>query len=385
MAAHEVAQPVPFVESFAREDEPAVLSRAASLLLLGAQLESEPMALAFRSALEGTEADSDLAPPEDVEPLQVPVLEQTGDRLSRARALAVLAEEMAISPDEVGEPRPEARAELAARLNERPTLPMAAALFEASLHDPHEVVRVAAAIGYLDAAADPLAVVHPLVEGTRSEDPLVRDLAATGLARFAPDHPALAELRAPSEPGAEGEPSHTSLLVHGTWARGGSWWQPGGDFHTYVSNEVPPDRYSAPLYSQPDRFDWTGGYSDAARALGAQDLVRWVGDRALGGLDLFCHSHGGSVAMLASQQGLEIGKLVLLSCPVHRHKYFPNFARVREVVSIRVRLDLVILADGGGQRFRDVRIREEVLPLWFDHSAARDPEVWRKHHVPDRL
>lgn len=385
MAAHEIAEPVPFVEAFAREDEPAVFSRAAALLLLGAQLESEPVALAYRAALEGAEASRDLAPPEDLEPLRVPVLERTGERLSRDRALDVLAAETAMPPDEVREPSPEARAELAARVEARPTEPMAAALFEASLHDPNEVVRVAAAIAYLDAAADPLTLLPPLVKGTWSDDPVVRELAATGLARFAPDHPRLAELQAPAASEGEGEPSHTSLLVHGTWARSGRWWQPGGDFHAYVSNEVPPHLYSVPLYSQPDRFDWSGGWSDAARALGAQDLVAWVGQRGLGGLDLFCHSHGGSVAMLATHQGLDVGKLVLLACPVHRHKYLPDFTRVGEVVSIRVRLDLVILADGGGQRFRDARIREEVLPLWFDHSASRDPAVWRKHQVPDRL
>lgn len=89
--------------------------------------------------------------------------------------------------------------------------------------------------------------------------------------------------------------------------------------------------------------------------------------------------------MLATHQGLDVGKLVLLSCPVHRHKYLPDFNRVGEVVSIRVRLDLVILADGGGQRFRHPRIREEVLPLWFDHSASHEPDVWRRFDVPSRL
>lgn len=385
MAEYDITEPVPFAEAFAREDEAAVHSRAAALLLLGAQMESEPVALEFRAALEGAEGPRDLAPPEDVEPLGVPVLEAGGERLSRERALGVLSEEMAVPPDEAAAPRAEKMAELAARVEERPTIPMAAALFEACLHDPHELVRVAAAISYLNAAAEPLAVVDSLVEGTWSEEALVRDLAATGLARFAPDHPRLAELQEPAGGGEEGEPSHTSVLIHGTWARGGSWWQPGGDFHSYVSQEVPPERYSAPLYSDPDRFDWSGGWSDAARALGARDLAAWVQDRGLAGLDLFAHSHGGSVAMLASHQGLDVGKLILLSCPVHRHKYFPDFARVQDVVSIRVRLDLVILADGGGQRFRDPRIREHVLPVWFDHSASHDPPVWRRHDVPDLL
>lgn len=88
--------------------------------------------------------------------------------------------------------------------------------------------------------------------------------------------------------------------------------------------------------------------------------------------------------MLASQAGLDIGELVLLSCPVHP-QYAPDFSHVGKAVSIRVHLDLVILADGGGQRFQDPGIEENVLPVWFDHSATHDPAVWRQYRVPARL
>ncbi len=383
MAENDITAPVPFTEAFARDDEAALHSRAASLLLLGGQMESEPVARALRA--ESSEAASDVAPAEDIEPLQVPVLEPIGQRVPRERTMDFLAREMAVEPEELGEPRPGAVAELAAAVVERRSVTAAAALFEASLQDANELVRVAAAIGYLGVVADPLPLLEPLVRGTRSADPLVRDLAATGLARFSPDHPRLRELQAPSEGGEPGEPAHTSMLVHGTWARGATWWQPGGIFHTYVSTQVPTIRYSAPLYAAPDRFDWSGGWSDPARALGAQDLVAWVQNHTLNGLDLFTHSHGGSIAMLASHQGIDIGKLILLSCPVHWPKYYPDFAHVREVISIRVHFDLVIFADGGGQRFRDPRIRESVLPVWFDHSATHDPAVWQRNAVSNLL
>lgn len=52
---------------------------------------------------------------------------------------------------------------------------------------------------------------------------------------------------------------------------------------------------------------------------------------------------------------------------------------------IRVRADLVIMLDGGGQRFRDARIRENVLNLWFNHSATHEPGVWRTHRVPSMI
>jgi hypothetical protein len=110
-----------------------------------------------------------------------------------------------------------------------------------------------------------------------------------------------------------------------------------------------------------------------------------VAARGHAGLDLFTHSHGGSVAMLATHLGLDIGQLVLLSCPAHPLKYLPDFTRVNEVLSIRVHLDLVILVDGGRQRFHHPQIGENVLPLWFRHSATHDPQVWQNQSVPTLL
>jgi hypothetical protein len=123
------------------------------------------------------------------------------------------------------------------------------------------------------------------------------------------------------------------------------------------------------------------------RAIGADDLLTWVNTYHEQGLDLFTHSHGGSLAMLASNQGVKIGTLVLLSCPVHVPKYQPDFSSVGKVVSIRVRLDLVILADRGGQKFRHSRIRENVLPIWFDHTATHNPNVWKNgtYRIPAML
>ena len=107
----------------------------------------------------------------------------------------------------------------------------------------------------------------------------------------------------------------------------------------------------------------------------------WLAGHTIQNPYLLTHSHGGSVAMLATQNGLNTGPLVLLSCPVHSI-YMPDFSRTGRVVSIRVKLDLVILADGGGQKFNDPRITEKILPIWFDHSATHDPAVWQKYNLP---
>lgn len=371
---------MPFPDAFRREDESALLSQAASLLLLGAQLDEAPVALEAAASLRGEPPMVGFAPPEDAEPLRVPRVAATGERFERRRLVDVFLGVLEAAPEEVRETAPEALSVLAEAVEAKPSPLTATALIAASTQHPWQVVRIAAAVAGLSAVADPLPLVDVLAEGSRSDDPLVRDMAATGLARFDPEHPALAALREPPPPSGAGEPSHTSLLVHGTFARTARWWQPGGEFHEYLRAEVRPD-----LYSATDRFEWSGGYSDAARALAARDLQDWVRTRGLQGLDVLAHSYGGNAAMLATQNGLDLGQLVLLSCPVHANKYFPDFAQVREVVSVRVRLDLVTLVDRGGQRFRDPRIRENVLPIWFRHSDTHVPEVWRRHDVPGML
>ena len=148
----------------------------------------------------------------------------------------------------------------------------------------------------------------------------------------------------------------------------------------YIHTDVNPT-----LYGGQDRFEWSGGYSVAARALGGTRLNTWVQQHNLAGLNLLAHSHGGSVSMVASQAGTQVNRMILLSCPVHWPQYMPAFTRVNRVISIRVHLDLVILADGGGQRFYDPRIEEHVLPLWFEHSLSHDPDTWRQHVPPTWL
>src|SRR5262249_27033833 len=159
---------------------------------------------------------------------------------------------------------------------------------------PDPLVRVAAASAYTDVgmAGQQARAIQILVEGTYSTDSLVRNVAATALARVLPGHPRLVELIQPVEIPEAGEPSHTSTIIHGTWPRKNTWWQPpNGDFFSYLKTNV-----DSSLYSASDRFEWSGSWSDAARALGAIDLNAWVQAHGLAGLDLFTHSHGGSVA-----------------------------------------------------------------------------------------
>jgi hypothetical protein len=398
MAEHlSVTEPIPFPGAFRETGDAAAQSQAAVLLLLGAFLEYDGIVpreafLPRRRSLP----TSQILPEEDREALNLPpeveslrtvrgiAFDRGFVRDSLSPFATVLAEPQA-PIEERAEGAREALPQLAERLASRWEPLVAAQLCEAALSHPDELVRVAAASSYADIVlpGQRSSLIAVLVKGTESEDLLVRDVAATALARLSPDHPRLAELVYPSTPSRDLEPSHTSLIVHGTFARHGAWWQPGiqGNFHDYLKSKVDPS-----LYSQADRFEWSGFYSDHARDVAALELTGWVKQHALEGLDLFTHSHGGSVAMQANRVGaVPFGRLVLLSCPVHLSKYRPDFSGLKRAVSIRVHLDLVILADRGGQRFAGVPIKEIVLPIWFKHSITHEPSTWNKYQLPKKI
>lgn len=387
MPIHEVVRPVPGPSAFQDAGDAGVLSQAALLLAMGQQLRGDDVALRARAAAtSGAEAGTEALTAEDLAEFPLPSLRPAEGRVppEAARSLLVgrygpMMRAEAFPGGREGAAFRDVLSDLADRVYREPTVEAAAGLFEACLDHPEELTRVAAAASYFPVTTEPIPVLDVLVRGTYSDDALTREVAATALARIAPGHTRLGELTVGRTPTGTG-PVHTSLMVHGTFARNATWWQPMGNFHAYILSQVRPD-----LYSAPDRFEWSGGYSDAARALGGLDLRAWAAAHGAAGLNLFAHSHGGSVSMLATQGGLDVGQLVLLSVPVHVHKYMPDFSRVADAVSIRVRLDLVILADGGGQRFSHPKIRENVLPLWFDHGAAHDPGVWQAHNVPGLL
>lgn len=373
-------------DAFAATGDCAVLSQAAVLLLLGAYLRGDDTVLEARAASVKLDDYMEAIPSEDSWTFSVPAIRFNGLRLSQGSVWTTLRKRCNKNIlDELEGKQPAASLLemlpiLCKHLYDDPTPLNAALLMEACLYHPDQLVRVAAAASYFDLAAEPHRLLSVIERGTYSDDELTCDVAATALARLAPEHARLRTLTQPGPASSAGTPSHTSLLIHGTWARLRRWWQPGENFHNYLLTHVRPD-----LYRDPDRFEWPGGSSDDGRAFGANDLYEWVDKHGLDGLDLFTHSHGGSIAMVASHAGMHIGKLVLLSCPVHIPKYLPDFTRVPDVVSIRVRFDLVIFADRGGQLFRHPQIKEHVLPVWFDHSATRDPDIWQKYNVPSML
>ena len=368
----DVTEPRLGVEAFARNDAASQMAQAAYLLLLGYELRrGRERLLPSKSGAIETPPDADAAL------FRMPQIVVEGRRY---RFSEVAARESLHARYRREADRYELSRDLAFRLQTEPRESLAAALLLVCVARGDPIVRAAAAAAGMEITAEPMRLIGVLARGTRDGDPLVRDLSATSLARVYPEHSALRRLAARSRRKASAGTARTSLLVHGTFAKDQEWWQPGGDFHSYALANVLPD-----LYAAADRFEWSGGYSDAARMLRAQDLQAWASNHSAANPLIIGHSHGANVIFVASQMGVFMREAVLLSCPVHWPQYAPDFSKVGKLVSVRVRLDLVILADFGGQRFDDPRIAENVLGVWFNHSATHEPAIWQQYAVPTML
>lgn len=368
----DVTEPRLGVDAFARNDAASQMAQAAFLLLLGYELRRSR-----ERSLPSKRGATEIPPDEDAVLFRMPQIAGEGRRY---RFGEIAATESLPAGSRREADRYELSRDIAFRLQTEPRESLAAALLLVCVTRRDPIVRVAAAAAGMEITAEPMRLIGVLARGTRDEDPLVRDLSATALARVYPEHSALRRLASRSRRKASAGTARTSLLVHGTFARNQAWWQPGGDFHSYALANVLPD-----LYAAADRFEWSGGYSDAARMLGAQDLQVWASNHDAANPLLIGHSHGANVVCLATQMGVSMREAVLLSCPVHWPQYAPDFSKVGKVVSVRVHLDLVILADFGGQRFDDSRIAENVLGVWFNHSATHEPAIWQQYAVPAML
>lgn len=365
---HEVA-PVRGPEAFEERGRDARLSQAAIVLTAGAAVGGDLGRLDQLGDLDLPEGLARVARTrklrvaEAVEPLDVDVATHVSEPAMRIPSAS--------------------SARITRQLIDKPDAVTAAALVEANLHSDSKLVRTAAANAALDTTGPREDVVARLVEGARSRDPLIRDLGRVGLARVDPSHEALRHVvgRQAKLSGTDRQ-SHTAVLTHGTFAARSRWWRPGGSFYAYL------DALNLALNLHDPSFQWTGLYSDGARQLDAQRMADWVVDQGLQRPDVFAHSHGGTVANLATRRGLELDRLVLMGWPVH-DAWFPDFAHVRRVIDVRVRWDLVIIADRGGQKLKVPSAhRSKVTSFvngWFDHSDTHDPGYWDRYDLPGRL
>jgi hypothetical protein len=368
MAAYRVITPIPGPEAFEDKGRSAQLSQAAFVMAAGS----------------GVGGYSDRLPRQREMVLPDLAKLERKRKIPIHRALTYVDVEPAgyVEQRDLKIPS-DAGATLARSLLDRPDPIRAASLVEASMHSPHRLVRTAAAVAALDTTGPRADVLYCLTEGARARDPLTRDISRTALARVDPEHAVFRNVKGrPARLTGKLRKSNTAVLSHGTFASRSRWWRPGGDFYQYLDGLAPP------LHLHDPSFRWSGVYSDSGRRLAADQLRAWVADQQLQTPDFFAHSHGGTVGNLATRDGLTLDRLVLLSWPVHR-EWFPSFGNVQKVIDIRVRFDLVIIADRGGQTFDAPRSQRDKVEShkhgWFDHGDTHDPGYWDTHDLPDKL
>lgn len=277
------------------------------------------------------------------------------------------------------EPEPELEQQItkvAREVYQKPSIKGAAALFEAAMASPHPLVAVAAAAGARETTRLRPKIRKTLEAAAKSKDRLVSRLALAAMSHIGPME-SIADKKVIKQPVSRKRrrQSNTAVITHGTFAANGRWYRPGGDFYEALKKKRPD------LDTHDRSFRWTGAYSDKARRADALLLKQWVLDQGLMVPDFFAHSHGGTVAHLATRKGVQFDRLVLMGWPVHK-KWYPDFSRVKRLIDVRVRMDLVVLLDGGAQRFRskDFRI-EEHRNGWFDHSSTHEPAYWDDHDL----
>jgi hypothetical protein len=184
-----------------------------------------------------------------------------------------------------------------------------------------------------------------------------------------------------------------SLIVHGTWAYDERWWRPGvGDFHRYIKDNVRPN-----LWARPSGYYWSGRYQVADRDWAIHDLLSWVAQHCLRGVDtLFAHSYGGQVAMRAVAAGLDVRTLVFLSTPFFSDDR-PSLLAIQRrcrIRSFRTQNDLVLFADKLTRFAKNPLSPKPITPpfsehriggLFTGHSATHDPDTWKKKGLAARI
>ncbi len=173
----------------------------------------------------------------------------------------------------------------------------------------------------------------------------------------------------------------TAIIIHGTNARKATWWQKNGSFWSYL------DSVGVPVTDDPNPFSWSGRNSDKDRYNAANSLVNWANAKQCE-LDIYAHSHGGNVALLATRLGLNVRKLVLMGTPI-RYEYMPDISKIDKLYNIFSVYDPIQKVGtfpnkrGDGRTLSDTDkilncIATQYLPnIPPGHSELHEPDTWK--------
>ena len=184
-----------------------------------------------------------------------------------------------------------------------------------------------------------------------------------------------AQRRRASRGGKAKVADEVTIIIHGTFASNGKWWRSGGDFFEYVKKDL----NRSDLYGQGDQFKWSGKNRDKKRRQASTALKLWLKGHPAKKVNVFAHSHGANVAMLATHKYVYIDRLIMLSPPV-RKDYYAKWANVGVAHNIQASFDPVVAIAHGGQWFNLKKVNEKKLKA-SGHSASHDPDVWRKEKI----
>ncbi len=118
------------------------------------------------------------------------------------------------------------------------------------------------------------------------------------------------------------------IIVHGTWAPGTSWCKPGGNFFDALEKTVGKKGIVIP-------YTWAGTLDHEIRLRAARGLINVIKSYSKKTkIIIIAHSHGGNVAILASQQlTRKIEKLYLLGTPISTD-YQPNMKIFKKIYNL---------------------------------------------------
>lgn len=103
------------------------------------------------------------------------------------------------------------------------------------------------------------------------------------------------------------------ILIHGTFARNAEWIKPSSSFCTWLKEALPNVYLDKP-------FEWSGWNSHKARWRAALKLRAFLAQTNVDGKKtvLVCHSHGGTVALLAladTETRKKVSRVICLATP----------------------------------------------------------------------
>ena len=186
-----VPEPVAGPLSFSRSDDAAILTQAAVLLAIGAQLRGDNKR--FRLASVPSAASAAILD-EELKPLGLPALPESPGRIDSAHNRQMLFSRynlpipsQAVLTETVIEDL-NVFADVAKTYFSEGSSKSAIDLMELCLRHRNELVRVSAAAAYSEHSSELDRLIRILEAGTHSAEDLVRSISATALALAAPDH-----------------------------------------------------------------------------------------------------------------------------------------------------------------------------------------------------